>query len=596
MPDPDKTMKKWKIFKDHFPMVNFAPFDKKSPDNLQLKEIPPEIYDMLLRDCMAGNDSLDIPKMAKKSIFRPLFPEPELVKANEAVLNKMKESGERPNVVVYFVSEYEERFASGLNAHLEKKDRIDLAGKFLADKFDREVLRNSCCQYSLTTRDDGESEEKFEWYFSGHAFSHELSNSVYKAFRYYAKKNCTLYLLGAEFINFRDRPGNWPIVPVSGQPLPAYFSGSDDISKGLNKDFNEIHAGDFVWKQGSGWGEDGNKRHLLKSFKLDVDLNVGLKDIWYSFCVPVLNKKGGSGKINEDYIIEYGGRVIDNTLKRNIALATGQISRYPIAWLEIINETLESTPRGADKFCPTKLETFIAQIAGQSHYIKEKSIKLEAKEDGTLNQNDHQNIRNYFLEKDMIRGLLPPEELESFDRVCEDGNAYEKIEKLYKLMSFVEIKAVFQTRYPMIEALYWKAFTVSIEKHRKDNDGKSLPDGIIEDTKQLSFENMLITKNLKGLVLENFEDEFMEKEWIQFIRKENDNILFADLGAYRPRSQGRLENAINSNLFKKYCEVLHITIKDAHMRTTLHTGFATKMRNITDNLETKLQELGYWRT
>jgi hypothetical protein len=89
-------------------------------------------------------------------------------------------------------------------------------------------------------------------------------------------------------------------------------------------------------------------------------------------------------------------------------------------------------------------------------------------------------------------------------------------------------------------------------------------------------------------------DQTYEEEWRQFIREEDPNTLFDDLGAYPPRTQGRLKMAINSNLFKNFCRIMHINMGSANI-TIIHTAFAEKMRNITDALEIKLREAGYWR-
>jgi len=585
-----------KIWRTYFPKVKFNPFN--TPDEMYIEEIPEEIY-AILKDCRDDNGHLEISRMARKAIFKPLFPKPAFMQENEAALKKARESAPHPNVIKYFISKYDEKFAARLNEHLEEKDRI-APGKTLTNKFDLEVLKDGFCEYSMTTKDNGDLKAEFVWVFPGYAFSHQLNNSVYKAFRCYAKKNCTLYLLGAEFMNFKNRPESWP--RRNEHSLPVYFSKANDISKGLGESFKSVNAGDFAWRQGSGWKEDDKKRypldlkrHLLKLFKLDEDIDVSLKNIYHSFCIPLLSGKNRLETPEETCAIEYGNHIIDNTLKRNINLAKGQISKYSVAWLEIINEILETTPDTADEYSPTKFETFILQIAGQAYFVKEKALKLEACEGGALDHNDRQNIRNYLIKMNTIRWLLPEEEQKPFANVCEKGDAYDKTAKLYKLMSFEEVRDAFQAECPMIEAMYRKAFTVPMETYEKKGGESEYYPKEIEDTKQVKIEHLLVSEKQKELVLECFKEEFTgenEKKWLLFIQEEDPGILFSDLRSYPPRSEGRQPTAINSNLFKKYREVLHITFDDARNRNMVHTGFAEKMRNITDSLEKKLNDSG----
>ena len=578
MNDPEKRLK---MLQEYFPQVIFT----RSNGN-QIEEI-----DNNLDEFMDDKYFLNIPGMAERDIFQPLFPGRELVRQFTGALNNLRQSGKRPNVVVFFIADDDKKFVTELNGHLEGKDKI-IPGETLVDLFSAKVLDKCFCQYSLVTKDSGDMVDEFVWDFSDFGFSHSV-NSVYNAFYYFSHKNCTLYLFGADFGKFLENPTDWPRIPgEKEQSLPGYLSKFGDISKGLDQRFSNVSAGDFIRKQGASWNEEYSRRYLLELFNLDENSNISLKNIYHSFCTPLLGRKDYSQVPDKKRItaIEYGNDIIDNTLKRNIHLVKGQISEHPTEWNEIINEQLESTPKGTGEYSPVELETFIRQVAGQVNFIRIYVKKEEAREKGTLDHNDRQNINNYMRE---IQKYVPEEEEESFHKIWEDGNAYKKIKKLYKLMSYENIRSEFGTRYNSIEALYWKAFPFPIEEYRENDEGEPLPNVTIEDRTRPDDTDTAV--DLKKLVVNCFEEEFEEdeEEWLRFVREEPAGMLFDDLKAYPPSSRGKLPMATNSNLYRNYCMVMNINNTQA--RSDLHTPFAHKMRSITNKLEIKLREAGYQR-
>ena len=604
MPNPDKFVN---MLIEYFgPYVNFN-VPKISDENSNvycLKEIQ-DVLDNYI-ETIDGELYLDIPRMAGRDLFASLFPESDLVRKHTADLDKIKKSGKRQNIIEYFIKKDDEKFAAELNTIISSSKFDIVPGETLAENF---LSKELFCSYSVETDDNGILKEEFIWEFPDFGFFHSVK-SVYKAFRSHTHKTCTLYLFGADYYKFRECPKNWTVFDHEGKSrtLPEYLSKDKKEYRGLDEKFTKTNAGDFVWKEkDSEWNETDSIKHLLELFGLAIDIKVSLKEIYHSFCIPLLKKRDClklSNKIRFIAFVEFGLDIIKNTLLRRPDLSGWQIRIYRAAWFEIINNILEGTYTYILKgtkikesiYRPTPFEVFIKQAAGQSVYAKEREGKIRAAEQqGTLDDNDRANIKDYFIE---LLDLVSEEDREELYIIDRDGNAYDMIKVIYDfIMSDNHIKAVFQNRYAAIEALYKKAFPVRIDNNWITDDGEELQQEP-EDTKHQKPDEKSIGEELKNLVIECFVAEFdqtYEEEWRQFIRKEDPNTLFDDLDAYPRRTQGRLQTATDSNLFKNYCRIMHININNAKTKTRKHTAFAERMRNITDALEIRLKEAGYWR-
>jgi hypothetical protein len=588
--DPIKKMEMWW---NYFPRVSLTPFEgyDKNRNKCNLGKMP-DIFDGCISSI--GNEYyLDIPKMAFMEISAPLFPSSWFVESNkkgglkktiEIELGKMKAAGKRTDIIKLFIGEEDEKFAAELNKFLDVKDRI-VPGVTITEDF----LKNEfSCSYSTETKNNNKIENKFIWNFSCFVFLHEV-DSVDDAFCYYAHKNCTLYLFGADFIKFKEHPADWSIINAENQTLPVYLSKDKEKCKGLANEFEGINAGDFVWKNtGSDmWTETESKEHLLGLFRLEETINVNLKNIYNSFCLPLLQENDYTKISNKDPFIafkEYGWKIIENTLLRKTYLTGGQIQNYTIAWVEIINNILEGTPRGTSKYCPTKFETFIKQAAGQANYCKEWTIKHAAGEYGPFEPEECQLINDYFREIYGIITSVPREDQEKFFRIINDGGIIEKLKEIIRLVTLFEsIKTVFKNRYGTIIGLYNKAFPYRIDRERENKDGEvfSCP---LEDEKQLTPEQRLINEERKKIIIRWVNIRFAgDIEWIGQLRDEPASSLWSLIRPYKPNSTGRLTGAgPDTNLYRLYKEISIIKKN--------HTDFQHIMRDIADVLELK----GYW--
>jgi hypothetical protein len=586
-----------RILNSYFPGCHFFYYDKKH----HIGE-PSEILYKCIRE-ENGNIYIDIPQMTGINIFSPLFPEAKIVqqyaKELETEFNQKKDTDEWFNVLEFYIEKIGDagKFADNLRTKLRKDVNHDSIEKILQKLFFSE---DYSCQYSPENNED-----KFIWNFENLCSHKGAKSSIYKAFYYYARRKCNLYLYGAQFAEFKEHRANKFTIPNgNGQPLHEYLK---EYNRASNK---KINIGDFVWKDGK-WDEEKNKQHLLECFNLDENINISLEDIYYSFCYSLVKEK--------DYS-DIGYDIIKYTLERDIPekeelkgppfwfdkiwdMPYSQyekdeiINGIPYVWKILINEILESKPDNIGEHCPTDFETFIWQVVWQTRLVEIKAIKTAATEYGVLDSNDYDNINNYWGKVLENEETLSDKEREKINEIVKNGNAYKKIKQIYKLMSFPAIRNLFkQTQYSRIEALYKKAFPAT-EGQGKNEDGDTENDAgyPLEDKKQLTLEQVFTGEELKKIVIASFEVEFKEdseSEWIQFIKKEETNILFDDLKAYPPRRTERLRKATDSNLFKKYCKIMSIT--DELFQQT-HNVFAEKMRNVTDSLELKLKELGYQR-
>jgi len=597
----DDPIKKMKMWRNYFPRVLLNPFEEyaKNKGKCYLGKIP-DIFDKCI-DVIENEYYLDIPKMATMEIFAPLFPSSWFVKKNKRgglkETIKMEVHAKRTDIIKLFISKEDEKYAAELNKFLDVKDRIvpevTITENFLKNTFS--------CSYSIVTNNDNKIEDKFIWDFSSFNFSHDV-DSIDNAFRYYAHKNSTLYLFGADFIKFKERPADWSIINTENkQTLPVYLSKDKDKCKGLDKKFEKRNAGDFVWKNDDNEKPENDKKekfeieskeHLLNLFQLDTTIKIDLKNIYNSFCIPLFKEKDCTIISNNDRFlafVEYGWNIIENTLLRRTDIAGGQIQKYPTDWTEIVRYILESTPKDTNKYCPTEFEKFIQQAAGQVYFIKEWNIKHAAGEYGSFDNDECQTINGYFKEIGNIITEVPIDDQEKFYRIEKEGGVKAKLKEINRLVkAFENIRTVFENRYNTILNLNYKAFHDEIDKELKNKDGKVVLCSI-EDKKQLTpeqqFFNEAFNEERKKLIIDCVKEKFAgDIKWIRQLCDEPASVLWDLIKPYKPRSTKKLtkEAGPNSNLYRLYMDISKIKKN--------HTKFREIMRDIADTLELK----GYW--
>ena len=370
--DTPEFDKKHIIMREYFPYVNFTNFfdDDYSSDGIYL-DLDFEILSNYIIE-INSEFYLDIPKIARNKLFMSLFPGDNQVEKYKYELNKMKDSGKRPDIVSFFLDKESKNFSKELNTYLAAEYSID--DKYLIESFsDEYLLSKKWCNY-----EHGETKRKgkFVWEFSdfnedGSHFFH--SGSIYRFFRCYSHKKCTLYLFGVNFIEFIKNPKKWPLIQEIRKKLPEYFSISGDVSKGLIKKIYELNAGDFIWKKNNKWNITESKEYLFKKFGLGSNINANLQEIYYSFCLPLLYEKYCLKETDKDKYIECGYDIIKSTLLKDRNKSGGQIQHYPDAWEEKINHILEGTFKDEDKIVIsyfTPFDKFIEQVAGQTWFLK----------------------------------------------------------------------------------------------------------------------------------------------------------------------------------------------------------------------------------
>jgi hypothetical protein len=621
--------KKHEMMRQYFPCVKFSDFldPDKSSDDIYL-DLDYEILEKYIdrdKEKIYKKYYLDIPKMAGNEIFAPLFPSSAYEKTinkkcKSITTNKLKKrlrdelerihnSGERPDIIKFFISKESEEFVKKLNPLLDTGFKID--EKYLGENFSNEHLINKIwCDYvSKETKSKTKHKGivyKFVWDLSdindsGLNFFH--NGTIYRFFSCYAHKKCTLYLLGADFIEFLED-----------------LAKCLQISKTCQ---DKINFSDFIWKKDKNWAEAESKKHLLEKLELNVNLKVDLKNIYHSFCVPLLDNKNYSKQSNKDKLIECGYDIIKSTFLKlndidktdatkekinyfNIS-ADELIKRFTKDWEEIINYILEGTPEVEDStedikgtkniYCPTPFGRLVKQIAknGESYFIKIWRAKKAQKNNmyinkytgeeiptdkGVLDPNDRQNISSYYRE---AISLVPKEKREELYKI---KKSHERLKKICELMSLYDnIKTKFKRRLGTISTLSEKAFNLQ---------GGQIP--IDEEDEKFKERLNIIKENIK-FIERLYKSEFRgEEEWVQYIKEnylKKDYIrdLLRHMQAYPPRSGNRLENATKSIIFKEYLKVLCIPYNYRKSVGDIHTYFASRMRNISDGLENKFDEL-----
>jgi hypothetical protein len=255
-----------------------------------------------------------------------------------------------------------------------------------------------------------------------------------------------LYLIGAEFIEFRKDRDCWPWIAMEGHiTLPEYLSKDGCISDGLADQFNAIKPVDFIYfekfhshnskrdkekprSKNLKWDEIESNKHLLLELGLDEYFVVNnhvesnLTATCYSFCIPLLAFYNDSNMPDCD---KMGMEVIENTLLRESVFRNGnnieeiQVSEY---WKQVIDKILESSYikknsyKGTKKkkiteniYCPTPFIKILEQAAGQqkSLYLTPRIIpppSSPSPDRKVLEEEDRDDFvkcfRNRFREKD----------------------------------------------------------------------------------------------------------------------------------------------------------------------------------------------------
>ncbi len=594
-----------KILRKHFPNVIFNGFKKSATKGYVLGEICDEIVGTIIP--WNGEYYLDIPVMTRNPLFKYLFPKQEIVMNYEEELAEQEvELTNQNDIIYFFIMKDAEKFGAELNLSAGQKIASEV---ILAEQF-KEYMKNISCMYSTTTNNKGELEKFFLWDFSGLAYYHS-TNSVYDVFESFAHRKCTQCLFGVDLIKFWKTLGRPPVSGMAATRLPVYHINKyGKISKKIAGNIKNISVNDFVEK---GWDEIKCKEHILKTLNININFDASMKEVYHSFCMPLLHTiKCIRIPVEKQFVAftELGEAIMNNTLLREKKVED-PIKKYFKAWREIISYILEGTykkeGKSVDIHCPTPFEKFIKQAAGYIGYNNEEQLKdwenKQIKPGGefiddagelipvrsVLSGGKGTLIKNWWTE---MYSIVSGVEQTKMDRIERDGSDADKLRKIKELIhSDVSIEYVFENRKVAIDDLCNTISPSGTDEEYETEDGDVKNQK--EDKKFSKPEDMFIGEELKKIVIDCFIDEFDEEEWIQFIRKENINILFEDLSRYPPRSKGRLPMATDSNLFINYCRIMHINISDAKIRTKKHGPFAIKMQNITDCLENKLQETGY---
>jgi len=292
-----------------------------------------------------GEYYLNIPAMAKdrkNRLFKYFLPPPEIVDKNKDDLEAKMKSGERPNIIKYFLikEREEEHFLDELNKEVDDSFKIDSPGTIL-NKFISDI---QFCWYPNKKLVRGKYRDQY-WKFSDFNYQHS-ETTVFQAFRYFAQKWCTLYLIGAEFIKFKNEQIKWPsVINIEGKiTLPEYLSEDKDITKGLHNAFENINTGDFIplsaftkLDEKKKWDETAGAKYFLQKFKINTCGVVYHEDICFSFCIPILNNKVYSD------CNKAGIDIIENILFRNLDDIEEVISKYQNLWKNRVNYFLEGT-------------------------------------------------------------------------------------------------------------------------------------------------------------------------------------------------------------------------------------------------------------
>jgi hypothetical protein len=626
MPNQIAPDKKLSILKEYFPRVKFIGYKKKdiNSNDFILDDIR-HILEKYIEEPQPDEFYLNIPKMAKNPLFKSLFP--ASVNQNEIdELNKMRASGKRPNIFEFFIKKEDKKFAEQLHVpQYRVEPGVTLTKQFFAD-----LNKDYLCNYSRSFMDNNTFKDEFIWDFSEEALFHS-DTSIYWSFHHYAHRNCALYLYGLDYFQFANNSDKWPCVNTkTGQKMPEYLSKEGDPSKGLAERYNNINAFNFIWGH-SKWTETDGAKHLLERFGLSTELPISLKEIYHSFCKPILRE---IKSVSFDAFRNLGFDIIVNTLIRRTDLAVQHILQknnqilknlspekrdefaeaWPVIWNEEIYETLENKSRTReDRYMPLKFSTFLERVSAYSNYklVNIKNEIRKAQKENKLGPNDRGKIKaisekifSYIIDNNII-----DEKLENHTAVLEWGNPYVKLQSLFEVMNqYEKIRNNFSEDWKEVKALHLKITTDELDREINKTENKkgksiSLSDTIKDITKSAMpnpeeelldkeqkkeelkkyVENMKKLEPFRNRIIELFREEFLgENDWLSLIQEKSISELWDDMQDYPPRSFRRLKNATHSKLYQKYCEISNIT---EEFWGEYHTDFARKMRNIADILE-----------
>ena len=585
-----------RMINDYFPYSIFStgkPASKFPFDIFSKYEITGYFLDILLME-----------RQKETNGFKYLFPSKageipgELMELG-AELEEKKKICERLNVIDFFLKKRDKEFIANLNIALlgGVKENEGTLLYFFKQKLGEENF----WEYSYEQKEGkGNLKGNVSWKLPGFNFSHKYA-SVYYAFVYYARKNCTLYLIGSDFAKFKECREDWPKLQ-DRTSLPAYFSSSKDNYNELEPKFAEKNAGDFLW----GRSKDQKKytKTLLEKFGLNNEVglvNAGLKAFFFSFCTPII-KNTDSVKNEERYSthIKYGKEIIDNTFNRNpkkvkwigLKLFINKYLkkegfekgdeekearlRFAIAWERLINYCLEGKIDNK-YYHPATFETIARRISGAYKGVFNEAANLKAQEDGDLAHNDRVKIYQYwknlrefakeFSEDDWEKlaallvadghreRLVKPFSVAQIDSIS-DITDYEKIKVLYGFNRRFSNK-----KSATIKALYSKAFLGKTPKPRKipkDGDSEKEEDIPYEDLNWLGNIDMETLMNAFKLEFTPFRykeyfnfDKGAASRFIEEIGKEVFDHVREELEKYNSRLS-------KEKLLEMFCSVFGI--------------------------------------
>jgi len=364
-----------KIFltKKYLPGIDITDLDILNEDNKEYYiHYKQSMFDKIDNYAVKGKNNelyLNIPDMAadKDKLFKHILP-PEIVEKYRDDLDAKMKSGERPNIIEYFIKAEKEDvyFFNELNGELDDSFKLD-SPETILNKFISDVIF-----YWYPKKKPGCKKPKDQyWTFSDFKCQHS-ETTIIQAFRYFAQKWCTLYFIGADFIKFKNERNKWPSVTSAGFKisLPQYLSEDKNITKGLGKAFENLNTGDFIPFNicPTEWDELASAKYLLQKMQLNTSESIFHKDICYSFCITYLYNQ-----VYSDYN-KAGNDIIKNILLRRLEDVGGIISKNTELWEYKINYFLEGTSsphkpeRGKKrvfyKFSPFKFEIVMQKAWG----------------------------------------------------------------------------------------------------------------------------------------------------------------------------------------------------------------------------------------
>jgi hypothetical protein len=485
-------------------------------------------------------------EMAEDGHFKTLFPAKWL--KDENLKREFEEWKGGPDVFRFFLEKEDEKYMAEFRS-LTKKD-IGIHKPIL----DRFYDLNISAQPVYKEGKNGKPSYGFEWQVPG--IMHK-SDTLYKAYEYYAHKQYTLALYGYELS-----------CTVMDTDLTDFFK---DFKNKNVAAFNKINGNDFL--QG--------KEHFMEICGLSAMRDISLEKLYYSFYGAFNNTK-------KDDLAALGLEFIKGTLARNIdkMYHDPKLPELPGTYFNVIQKVLESTPQKESEYKPTGLEKLISQVKRQSSYTILKIYNRMEEQDPSKNpysKSDIKNIKNY-IEK--VRVVLWEQDKKSFDDEVNTPDVFCKVDALYRKASEPAV------RKSLGEDLYGKILDICYKKEVTSIDSPVGGDGegpiIIADPRQNVEEGYRI-KDKKDRYLsycaEQFKDEeeylkYLGDSWLPDIIKETE-------GWRTP--QGKISLSVinkGSKIFTNYLEISGIP-KQADF---LFPVFRKKIQAIADKINDDLKK------